>query len=226
MPSPPSVKAVRVRLSYTQTDGFLGGNRFYLSYDGSTPDGATLNTLATGIRTAWGTDIAQLVNADWSLEEVDCLDLSSDLGASGYDTTAVAGSLSGTALPAEVATNVEFNIARRYRGGKPRMYLPGQVTANMANPGSWSSGWETSVNTDVPLFFTAVEALSPGSIGTLKHVNISFYQGVYTTSPPWRGPGYKYPPKYRTTAQVDVIGGYAMKLEISTQKRRRRATTP
>src|SRR5271166_3185016 len=110
MPSPPSVKAVRVRLSYTQTDGFLGGNRFYLSYDGSTPDGATLNTLATGIRTAWGTDIAQLVNADWSLEEVDCLDLSSDLGASGYDTTAVAGSLSGTALPAEVATNVEFNI--------------------------------------------------------------------------------------------------------------------
>lgn len=226
MPSPPDVKAVRVRLDYTQTDGFLGGNRFYLSYSGSAPSGSDLNTLATGIRTAWSTDMAQLVNDTWSLTEVDCLDLASALGASGFDTTAVVGTLSGTPLPAETATNVEFDIARRYRGGKPRMYIPGQVTANMANPGSWSSGWISAVNTDVGLFFTAVEALSPGSIGTLAHVNISFYQGVYTTTPPWRGPGYKYPPKYRTTPQIDAISGYACKGEISTQKRRRRATTP
>lgn len=229
MATPPNVNAVRVRLDYLQSDGYLGGSRFFLAYAGSTPTAGNLNTLATDVASAWNSNLAQLVNADWTLDEVDCLDLSSDLGFSGYASPTDAGTLSGTALPAEVATGIEYNIGRRYRGGKPRMYLPGTVSEKMGTLGKWDSAWITAVNTDVAAFFAALEALSIGSMGALTHVNCSFYQGVDKNQPPtgtWRGPGYKYPPKYRTTVQVDTVTGYACKAEISSQRRRRTATTP
>ena len=226
MPSPPVVQAVRCRLVYTQADNFLSGSRFYLSYSGSAPSPANCITLAGTINTAWASHIAPQVMPNYSLTEVDVLDLASTSGSSGNNTTVQAGTRTGTAVPSQCCCNVEFNIARRYRGGKPRMYFPPADTTAQANQGNWSTGLITQENAAVLAFFTALNGTGPGSMGTLQHVNISFYDGVYTTTPPWRGPGYKYPPKYRTTPLVDTVEGYATKARIGSQKRRRSATTP
>lgn len=226
MPTPPVVQAVRVHLNYKETDGALSGNRFHIAYSGSAPTPGNCATLAGDISSAWNSNLASLVNVDWSLYEVDVLDLASETGASGQDDTIHAGTSSGTVLPANSATNVEFDIARRYRGGKPRIYLPPTVAGNMLDPGHWQPSFISGVNTQVAAFFAAIAALSIGSMGTLNHVNISFYNGVYTTTPPWRGPGYKYPPKYRTTPLVDNISGYSCKAVIGSQRRRRTASSP
>jgi hypothetical protein len=212
-------------LDYTQSDNFLSGSRFYLSYSGSAPSPANCITLASDIGTQWAAHLAALVNVGFTLTEVDVLDLNSLSGASGQASPGAAGTRSGQALTASVATNVEFNIARRYRGGKPRMYLPSPEQGDLLNEGAWGTTFIGQVNTGVAAFFAALEALSIGSMGTLQHVNISFYDGVYTTTPPWRGPGFKYPPKYRTTPLVDAVEGYACKAVIGSQRRRRTATT-
>lgn len=106
------------------------------------------------------------------------------------------------------------------------MYLPPPVQGDMSNNTNWGSSFLAAAHTAITNFFGAITALSIGSMGTITHANISFYEGVYTTTPPWRGPGFKYPPKYRTVPLVDTVSGYAVKTEIASQRRRRMATTP
>lgn len=213
-------------MDYLNSDGFLAGSRFYLTYSGSAPTPANCVTLADDVVTQWGSHISGLITSHVTLNEVDVLDLASDTGNSGQSTTTSAGTASDPAPPSNVAVNVEFNIARRYRGGKPRMYFPSTNNANLADQSHWSSGFISTFGSDVAAFFAALAALSIGSMGTLAHANISFFKGVSTTTPPWRGPGFKYPPKYRTTPQVDPVEGYAVKAVIGSQRRRRQATTP
>lgn len=217
---------VRCKLDYTQSDGFLGGSRFYLGYAGSIPSGANLDTLAGDIAAAWNTDCAPLINTDWSLTEIDCYDISSETGASGYWTGSHAGTNSGNALPAQVAVNVEFNIARRYRGGKPRVYWPPGTEDDIETPEKWSTAFQGDWDTATTAFFTALEGLSIGSMGALTHQALSFYKGWDTAHPVIKKRGTFYPPLPRAAILPDAVASYATKLEISSQRRRRLATTP
>jgi hypothetical protein len=219
----PARPCVRARLIYTQSDGFEGGSRLYFAYTGSAPTGANCATLAADIASAWSSDIAGQVNTEWALTEVDVLDIATDSGLSGQWTGSYAGVASGTALPAQVAMNVEFGIARRYRGGKPRMYLPPGVTADLQTASAWTSAYVTATNTGVGNFFSAIAALSIGAMGTLSHVNLSYYQGFTNiTNSSGRE---RAVPTYRDTALVDTVTGISAKTTLGSQKRRRLATT-
>lgn len=201
------------------------GNRFYLMYAGSAPTGANCTTLATDISSAWGTHLAQTANPSLALEEVDVLDIATDSGFSGQWTGTIDGTeASGTNLPAQVAQTIEFNIARRYRGGKPRIYLPQPTSGVQTTAAKWTNTWVTDLNTYFAAFMAQITALSIGAMGTLTHVNLSYYQGYTNVEVPGRRA--KAVPTYRPVALVDVISGYSAKAVISSQKRRRTATTP
>lgn len=220
----PESPCVRVRLIYSNGAGLEAGNRFFLSYSGSAPTGANCTTLASDIADAWNTDIAPLVSGDYALIEVDVLDIATDSGLSGHWTGSHAGSRSGTGLPNQCATNVEFGIDRRYRGGKPRMFLTGGVETDQANGSTWNSTYITAVNSGVAAFFAALEALTIGAMGTLAHVNLSYYLGFTNiTNSSGRE---RAVPKYRAAAKLDTVTGYFCKAEIGSQRRRRTATTP
>jgi hypothetical protein len=221
----PDVPCVRCRLIYTQTDSFLAGSRFYLSYSGSAPSGANCATLAGDIAAAWNSDLAGQFTVNWVLTEIDVLDIATNSGLSGQWTGSHAGTNAGPILTAAAATNVEFGIARRYRGGKPRMFFPAASHNELADPGHWSSAYVGGVGTAVGNFFAAVEASSVGSMGTLTHVNLSYYDGFVNTTNPVTG-RTRAIPKYRSTALHDNITGYFAKALLGTQKRRRAATTP
>lgn len=226
MPSPPTVKALRVRVTYTDVDGLLAGSRFFLSYAGSAPSSADCTTLATDIATAWSVHMSGVVGSDWTLTEVDVLDLASALGASSETPVSEPGGLAGPHLPSNVCYNIEYDIARRYRGGKPRMYLPGPNQASLADNSHFTGAVLTAVNAAMAGWFTAIEALSVGAVGALAHVNISFYAGYDVSLPIVKPSGTRYPPKYRAAAQVDAIEGYATKSVVGSQRRRRTSTTP
>ena len=222
-PPAPASPCIRVRLDYTNTDTFLGGNRLYFSYSGGAPSGANCTTLAGDIAAAWATDIAQQVHSTWTLTEVDVLDIATDTGLSGHWSGTEAGTADGSQLPAQVASNIEFNIARRYRGGKPRVYLPPPGENALLDPATWLADFVTSQNTQWGLFITAIEALDIGSMGTLAHVNLSYYKGFTNiTNSSGRT---RAAPTYRDSALVDTISGYSAKAEISSQRRRRMATS-
>jgi hypothetical protein len=210
-------------LDYTHDSGLKGGSRFYLSYSGSAPTGANCTTLAGTVATAWAGDLAGVVNTDWTLSEVDVLDIATHSGASGQWSGSHPGTVSGTPMPAQTAANVEYGIARRYRGGKPRMYLPPGVTGNAENDTQWTTAYVGNFQTGVSNLIIDIGTTGPGAMGTLAHVNVSYYQGftnITNTSGRTRAA-----PKYRDTALVDAVTGYFGKQEISSQRRRRVSTT-
>jgi len=221
-PPLPASPCIRVRLNYTQTDGLKGGNRLFFTYAGSAPTAANCAAIADALATAWSSDIAPIVCEDWDLSEIDVLDIATNSGLSGQWTGSEGGSRSGVSLPAQCATNIEFNIARRYRGGKPRVFLPPPTTGDLLNPSTWTGGFTTAANTGWTNFVTAAEAIDVGAVGALQHVNLSYYEGftnIMNSSGRERAV-----PTYRTTAKVDTISGYSVKSEIGSQKRRRTAT--
>jgi hypothetical protein len=215
---------VRVKLDYTHASGLTAGSRFYLSYSGSAPSGANCTTLATDIANEWNTALAGEFSSDWTLTEVDVLDIATDSGLSAQVAVDHPGVDSGTSAPAQCAINVEYNISRRYRGGKPRMYLPPGLTGDLANDSTWNGSKITSVNSAVTAFFTAIAALSVGSMGTLAHVNLSYYKGFTNiTNSSGRE---RAVPTYRAAALLDPVVGYSCKAVVGSQRRRRTATTP
>jgi hypothetical protein len=223
----PYVAAVRCTLRYNATAVEDVGNRFFLSYSGSAPSPANCTTLAGDIQAAFVTHLTPLMGTNYELVEVDVLDLGSDIGASGQNNTTSTGTRSGVNLPQNCNTNVELGIARRYRGGKPRIYFPFGTETDQASTATWTTTYIGTVNTDVAAFFAALEALSVGSMGTLAHVNISYYKGKDTNQPPagkWRGPGYKYPPLPRATPLFDTVESYICKATIGSQRRRLTST--
>jgi len=220
----PDVPCVRVR-----TSGNLGapgewGNRFYLSYSGSAPSGANCATLASDIAAAWSSHIQSLISDNFALEEVDILDIATETGLSGQWTGVHSGGDSSSPLPANCAINIEYNIARRYRGGKPRIYLPPAGNDQATNQVSWAGSFLTTMNEAYTAYIDEIEALSIGSMGTLNHVNLSYYKGFTNiTNSSGRE---RAVPTYRATALHDNVVGYSTKTIIGSQRRRRTATTP
>lgn len=223
-PPLPASPCVRVRLIYSDSEGNELGSRFYLSYSGSAPSGANCVTLAGDIATAWNSNLGGLCNDDIALIEVDVLDIATTSGLSGQWTGTHQGTSGTGIVPIQSAANVEFGISRRYRGGKPRMYLPPPGPAYQLNNKQWTTGFATSLQGQMGAFMAAIEALSVGSMGSLAHVSLSYYKGFTNiTNSSGRE---RAVPTYRPTALLDTVTGYFGKQQMGSQKRRRTSTTP
>jgi len=220
----PDTPCVRVRLIGEDPAANDWGTRFYLSYAGSAPTGANCTTLANDILAAWTADLESYLSENATINEIDVLDIATNTGLSGQFVGSQVGTRVGTSLAAQIAVNVEYGIARRYRGGKPRGYWPFGVDEDMQSVATWHPAFITALNASMLAFFTAVEALSVGAMGALKHVNLSYYSG-FTNHANTSG-RERAVPTYRATALHDNVTGYFTKAELSSQRRRRTATTP
>jgi hypothetical protein len=220
----PDVPCVRVRVIWNEGANGEGGFRFYLKYSGSAPTGANCVTLATDIGDAYLANLAPLHSDYGAVNEIDVLDIATDSGLSGQWNGTVAGSRSGVGLPDQCATNLEYGIARRYRGGKPRSFLLPGNNGDLSDEGHWGTTFLGEVNSGASAFFAAIAALSIGAMGTLAHVNLSYYKGfTNVTNSSGRE---RAVPTYRDTALHDDITGYSAKAVIGSQRRRRASTTP
>lgn len=222
-PPLPASPCVRVRLDYGGTGAQELGSRFFLSYSGSAPTGANCITLATDVSAAWGSHLAATVADFYGLVEVDVLDIATDTGLSGNWTGSVDGTHGSGLIPTNCAVNVEFGIARRYRGGKPRMFLPPGSSGGLGDDTHWTSGFAAAVQAGMAAFMAEIEALSIGAMGTLNHVNLSYYKG-FTNHANTSG-RERAVPTYRDSALVDNVTGYFAKQLVGSQRRRRTSTT-
>lgn len=224
MPPLPTPGAVlRVEFLMGINASIEAGSRFFLSYSGGPPNSTDLNTLATDIADSWESTVASQVSTTESLHGVTVTDLSSDTGALGVWTGTKAGAYSGgTPLTASVCAVVNHQTGVRYRGGHPRTYLRcGVIDSEVLNgTNEWTSTFQASVTSVWEAWIAAILAVSTLSITLTNIVNVSWYQGVDTSTPPWRGPGYKYPPKLRTTPRVETITGSSCALKLGSQRRR------
>lgn len=223
MPPLPSTEAIRVSLQVgDETEGYAG-SRFFLSYSGGTPSTGDMTTLCEGVGTAWGAHLKAYQTDAGALATVTCEDLSDAEGAVATTSPAIVGTRSGSPLPAQCAATVGFFIRRKYRGGKPKIFLPIGATADQADGATWGDTFITDLTAAFGAFIVAVLATSGLGVTLQNHVSISYYDGYNTTTPPWRGPGYKYPPKLRASPVQDIVTGYLVADKIGSQRRRRNA---
>jgi hypothetical protein len=226
MPALPTVtKTIKVSLGF-DLDAGLSGSRFFISYTGGPPVSADLVTFAGAVAASFNTRLCPQMANQFSLISVGATDLDSSLGSFGEWTGSHSGTLGTSLNPAQCCVVIDFKIARRYRGGKPRIYLPLGDNNELTTAQLWASGFVTTVDGAWGALITDIQALSYGSFTPAYHVNAAYYKGVYTTSPPWRGPGYKYPPKpVAGPVSPDIITTHAVRQVVGTQRRRLTAPT-
>lgn len=223
LPSAPSV--LRVNYGFSQAAGLQSGFRSFYSYSGTAPSNATCTAIANAISTAFQSELIPLMVSEFAFLSVDVTDLTSDTGGAGLWTGDIGGSRSGGAVAVDAAVNLSFQIARRYRGGKPKAFLPfGSLTDAIDNNNAWSNAFLTTVDGAWSTFDNAVLAITESGTTLSQHVNVSYYQGFVSAQNPitkrWRNI-----PTLRDTPVIDTIVAHAAKSVIGVQRRRRTSTT-
>jgi hypothetical protein len=195
-------------------------------YTGGPPTNASLNTLATGISAAFSTNLSPLMSTTLALVGINIEDLTSGSAAQGNWSGSVAGTRAGVQATINDATLLNFTIARRYRGGKPRLYLPFGVNADQATDASWSAALQTAVNNGWTSFITAVIAVAGAGCTLTNQVNVSAYSGFASVQNPVTKRWKNIPMPRAGNATIDVVLSHSMNLVIGSQRRRLRALTP
>lgn len=174
----PNVAGVcKVRLIGT-VNGKPWVNVLHAQFTGGTAQVSDLATFATGVRTAWTTNIAPLCHNYTQLNQVEVTDLTTRTSNQGNDTTSVSGSGGAAISPNSLAACLTLKVVNRYRGGHPRIYLPGVPQANLAGDGAtWSTGKASAYTAGGRAFRLAINALTAGS-NTWSMCAVGYYVKV------------------------------------------------
>ncbi len=218
LPAVPEV--VRVSILWASGSDVDILTKLHFAYTGTPPNPAAAAALAADIDDAVATYFPALLNTDSVIRGVEIQDLSVfEGGASGAHLVTTAGTRAGGLLPAGVAAMVNYAIARKYRGGKPRSYLPLLVASDLASTSAWSAEAATAVNAAVTSLFTDVGAMVEGGCELGGPVQVSYFHGYDTPRPRSNGHLY-YPPLPRDVPVVDPLTSWSLNLKPGSQRRR------
>jgi hypothetical protein len=202
------------------TDPHLTSRSFW-KYSGSAPSNGNCNVMAGHISAGWALQLAPLAHTNITLVEVLVTDLTSPTAGAGSDSTHHAGTRSGTGLTINDVANLNFQVDRRYRGGKPRMYGPWGTTADLIDPTHFGTTFTSAVDSQWSNFLVQMSSSGDGGCVIGGQVNISYYHGFASVQNPvtlrWRNI-----PTPRATPLVDPVSGHACSAIIGSQRRRLR----
>jgi hypothetical protein len=209
-----------VKLHYGMTVGgdTTTGFHLYWSYGPTPPSEANLQTLVGAVFGSYGTYLAPHAHLDTILTSVTATDLSDPSGAIAVFNGSTPGGLGGDTLPASLSMLVNFKVKRRYRGGKPRVYVPTGAGGDLATPQTWSStfltAWTTSWGDHLGIIQSTINGFGTGA----SLVNVSYYLGGE-----WKqdqNGNYHRVPTPRAIPHVDTIVSNAPSSVVGQQRRR------
>jgi hypothetical protein len=214
---PPVPKVVRWSLQFTQNTNSRLFTHFYFQYSG-TMSAADLATVAATWSTAFKNNILNLLSSSLTFTGSTATDLSSSTAPQVVRSETGAGSVATTANPSGTSMVVEQRIARRFKGGHARIYLPGTSNAQNLNAQQWSSTAITNMNTGFDNFVAAAVLAPPAAVGTLTQVTVSYFQGFTQTL----SPGRRSRPinTLRATPLVEAITSHVTNGRVASQRRR------
>ncbi len=194
-------------------------NRWYMSYTGTAPTNGDLDAFCADIDTAMNAHIKPLQAASIDYTGSDAEDLSSPTGAVGISGNGYTGSRSGTGPGVATCFVIKKKIARRYRGGHPRLYLVCGTVADFSDINTWGTAFGASVVAGWAAVIADLQAVPWSGGGTLDDVNVSYFEGfTNVTRPSGRMDSV---PKLRVGGPVvDPITAYTANLQMGSQRRR------
>lgn len=222
MPALPAVPStLRLDFLYDIGSDNKALTRMFFTYTGSAPSNATCDSIAVAANGFWAATFKGYMCATSKIAGCTVEDLTSPSSGVGADFTVVTGTRAGTALPANVAALINFKIGRRYRGGKPRIYLPVGADGDQADSQHWLGSFVTNVQTGLtggflPAFLGSVYASTTIS----QHVAVGYYHGFTAVTNPITGRTRDVPTPKAGPITPDPVIAYLMNPIIGSQRRR------
>lgn len=219
MPSLPVVpNVVRVQLHWKDDADLAVYTDLHFRYSGTAPSAADALVLATALYTD-AAGMCVLLDDNSALTGVRVTDLSSSTGGDATYSANTNGTNGHDILPGGVCALVNFHISRRYRGGKPRAYLPLGNASDLVSRQAWTGTFVTDVNTDYGNFQTAAIGTTGGGTTLTQQVSVSYYSGftVVVSGITHRA---RNVPTLRATPVVDQIISFAASARPGSQRRR------
>lgn len=196
-------------------------NRLFFQGTGSTTNSA-LNTWATAVSTAWGSNMKANIMPSCSLTSVVVSDLSSATAPIGAWTGSIAGTAAGTGASPDVALIVKNLIPTKYRGGHSRTYIPGYplTQATVTDSNVWTSAAAASTVTNWVAFLTAITGGNgPTGYSGLAQAVPHYYKGFTVVTNPLTGRARNVP-KLQTVPTYDLVSSHVANLILGSQRRR------
>jgi hypothetical protein len=197
--------------------------RAHFRYTGAAPGPANLLTWLTATDSGYVSTVNSMFSTAVTLTQISCADLSNPTAGFAQINNAHGGNRSGAPLDANTAVLINWAIARRYRGGKPRTYLPAGTVTDLSAPQAWVPASVSAFHAWVTYMGTIISNY-PGPGTVQSQVNVSYYQGSTASitgsgsymrghTKPTIGPAPLYP-------LVDNITSGAANPKPATQRRR------
>lgn len=184
IPLPPLINTIKVIANWVLPAGRLAKNVYYLKAAGGTvtSDVPNLLSIANQLMSAYPTGgFRPLLASTTQLQSVTCKDNGGTTAQAISTATPMFGTSAGTSLPPQCAVCLSWQIAETYRGGKPRMYLPGIPDNAPVSKGdsALQASYATAMEAAGSAFRTAVNAIVPtGPVGaTVTLGTISYHTG-------------------------------------------------
>ncbi len=175
-PRPPIEHVVKVEVLWTQS-AVHAANILHCGYTSSPPAASDLASLASAVHLSLKAHMQAWYTPDTICTEVICTDLSSDTGNVGSDGTGWAGTSEGDPLSAGSAVLVNWQQARRYRGGKPRTYWPAGPSSILETASSLTSDAITVITNSMNALNYAVDGQEFGALITTVLGCVSYTDG-------------------------------------------------
>lgn len=218
MPSLPAVPNV-AKVVFQWSDGadFNAQNVMHFHYTGS-PTSANLITAVTAMDTFIAANIAPYIGTHLHYLSTTITDLSTMAQPHAVAGTSTVGTRAGTAVPSAACALQRGTIPRRYKGGKPRVYLPFGTSSDLTTSNEWSGAALTDFTTGFNVLLNAATAHS-APLNFDHSVNIGYYSG-YTLGPAQPGGFRKKVPTPLGAPNVDTITVWTSIPRVASQRRR------
>lgn len=219
MPALPDVPSVlRARLQWTSNTDTSVYTTLFFSYSGSEPDSSDCANFATAICNAFGAEVSVWGN-HVTLTGCEVTDLTSATAGQGRATCDFQGTNTSGVLAGGTCVVISYEIARRYRGGKPRNYFPWPSVADLLDQQQFGADRVSEWAAAIAAIFTAIIGTAEGGATITNHVNVSYYSG-FTVVNPGGGKRARNVPTLRGTPLVDAITGRNVLVTPGSQRRR------
>jgi hypothetical protein len=194
---------VRFDLQFTVGEDANVRSHFDMAASGGPFTTAQLNAAAAQAVTSFGNNLKTVVGPNAFFSGAFCTDLSNPAAPQGFASGSVTGTGGTGPMTAETCTLINFKIARRYRGGHPRIYLPSAGQSQLLDSQKWLAAYVTASSGSWASFITQMQSFGgPPTLG--NQVAVSYYIGG----------------ALRATPVVDVVTAAVCNAKPGSQRRR------
>jgi len=217
---PPVPNVLECQIAWTIGEDADAHTKIHFEYTGTPPSATDLQAISGDMFTAFDLHLPPMYSSSVALNAIVLTDLATADGARGLHTGSTEGSRVGLPLPAGVAVNFQWTIARRYRGGKPRGMLPFFVAGDLVAPQSWNAASCTAAYDAWTAWTTAISGASSGGTELQEQVSVSYFKGFTLYTNPLTGRARAIPILRVGGPVVDEIIGVGVSARPGTVRRR------